>query len=362
MGIRGRAILAVAMLGSCDEGEATRTGGAVVSDGGAQRHWPHSRAALTAGPTRPAVRASPVFVEVTDGRGDHGRWGSPFMFECNARGRSLNGVIMSLQPSEGEFTLFSANVLVIVALGVSTSAQPAASSEKAQSASPTAAKAKNPADQCRDIEELYRKKGLEAARAALAVALKSDNLTPSELAQLYVLEGSFEFDALEEAEALKAFSEALKADPRVEMPGFASPKAELFFAQLKVIIDSPKPLPLNPSGSEAAIPPLRPWAWAPVAGGVVAGGFGVMLISQAQATHDRLVAKDYAISTVDRLDATVAAGKAEQAVGVALLGIGVAGIVSGTAMYFVSSFPFETRVTIQPMREGVAVAIGGVVP
>lgn len=265
--------------------------------------------------------------------------------------------------------MYSASVIVVSWLGLCTSAQPGASSMKAQTGSPAALDSKSPAALRQDIEQLYIKQQWEAARAALGDALRSPNLTPAERAQYHILEGLLDMEAFKETAALKAFGEALTIDPNVSLPQFAAPKAGLFFGQIKALMQPRPPLPPPPTplvtpppiDSPTAAPPLRSWAWAPVAGGVVAGGFGFMLTAQARASYDRLVARDCSITSVEQLDATVSAGKTTQSLGVALIGIGVVGLASGAAMYFID-LPAAKHLTIQPTKTGAALTISGVIP
>jgi hypothetical protein len=165
--------------------------------------------------------------------------------------------------------MYGASLMVVSWLGLVTSAAPA---EKAQTVPPPALDGKSPAVLRQDIEELYQKQQLEAAAVALGIALRSPNLTPSERAQFHVLEGLLNMDAFKETAALKAFGEALTLDSTVDLPQFAAPKAGRFFAEVRTLIrERPPPTTLQPIDAPTAAPPLRSWAWAPAAGGIVAG-------------------------------------------------------------------------------------------
>lgn len=264
--------------------------------------------------------------------------------------------------------MFGASAVAVSGLGLLVmAAPPKIVGPNGQSApAPASTNDKSVSDLHREFEERYKKQELEAAGEALGAALSAPNLTPHERAQLHVLEGLLNIDVFKETAALKAFGDALKLDRNVELPEFAAPKAARFFAELKALTSAPASIavaPARPAMTECQVleRPLKSWAWAPAAGGVVAGGFGVMFALQARASYDRLLSGDRNITSIEQLDRVVASGKTTQTAGVVLIGIGALGLTAGAVMYFVN-IPLMRHVALGASRQGVAVQIGGVLP
>jgi len=218
------------------------------------------------------------------------------------------------------------------------------------------------------VDELYKSLQLEAADLVLQLATQYQPLLPEDRVQLMLRRGLVKLELFDEAEARRAFQEALDTDRTTKLPAGVSPKAQRILEELRMALPAPAPppppleeKPAMPRVDRATGPRLRSWAWAPAAGGVALGVTGGILYWQAKANYGRLATHDPTIRSGEQLQAIDGAGRAFQTSSFVLFGAGAAALASSAVMFF-GEKPGELHPSVQVSPGAVSFAVMGELP
>lgn len=208
--------------------------------------------------------------------------------------------------------------------------------------------------------------GLEYERALKQLKLASDAPHNSdEEVELSLYEGIIQAELGHQDESSAAFKSALLVQPDAKLPVKVAPKVSQLFesvreqAKRELAKLTPKP-PAPPKPEVSATPPPPPVASTPaptvakeapdrsalrrhalipaIAGGalVVAGGVS---FAMSRSELSRLRNNDSSLQSTEAVNNSVSKGKTLQTLGVALLGVGTAGLAAATGLYFLGAPP-----------------------
>ncbi len=100
---------------------------------------------------------------------------------------------------------------------------------------------------------------------------------------------------------------------------------------------------------------LRGKAWIPAAAGLVAAGVGAGFFVSSKGVETTLTAPSGSVDP-GRLDSTIFDGRAQQNVGVALLGVGAVGFATAAVLYLVGAPQSDLALDARPLRGGAFVS------
>jgi hypothetical protein len=112
---------------------------------------------------------------------------------------------------------------------------------------------------------------------------------------------------------------------------------------------------------------VRGWAWLPAVGGVVVGGVGTLFLMQSKGKFNDLTGGDGIGGSQPNLTAREAStllqdGRREQMMGVVLIGVGGAALVTGGLMYLLGGPSDAPQVAATWTPQGPTFGVTGVLP
>jgi len=208
------------------------------------------------------------------------------------------------------------------------------------------------------VDALYQELQFDGALTALQLADRLQPIAKGDQAQLELRRGLLAMESFDEAGARRAFQRALDLDRAARLPALAPPKTVHLLEELRSALPPPPPAAVTIVVTKPPPPPpdplrdLRPWAWAPAAGGAAMGVAGGALYLLARGSYDRLAAHDPSLTTLDQVHATAEAGRLQQTWSMVLFGAGAAALGSAAVLAFTGDK--GTSVRVGPAGVGVA--------
>jgi len=239
---------------------------------------------------------------------------------------------------------------------------------------------------------LFEKLEYEKALAQVKRA-KKKSAGPEDDAQIALYEGIV-LAEMGDAQATNTFTLALGMDPKAQLPMVVSPKVQRVFDKARASVNKvleaqaaaeaqrqaearaaeaankpPEPVKVEPVPEPTPVvviapPPerstgaVRKFSGVPAAAGVVAVGVGTVFLVQANGAHGSLVAGSP--STQADAQTLAAAGKTQQTVGWALVGVGAAAVAAGVVMFAVggsSDAPVSASALVTPQGAAAMVSV-----
>jgi hypothetical protein len=122
------------------------------------------------------------------------------------------------------------------------------------------------------------------------------------------------------------------------------------------VVTPPPDVPVKPTPH-----PLRRWAWAPAAGGLVFAGVGTYFLLDAGSKHRQLQEEGSPSALLDG-EAIASDGRGAQTLGFVGLGLGVAGLATGAVFYLLPGESAPVRPTASVGPGGGMVGVTGTLP